>query len=166
MIVEAAKKINQSIGFPWQLIAAQGCLESNYGQSVPVDHNNQKYSYNTFGIKGTGPAGSVACVTSEYVTDAEAQAMKVKDPRTIITTERQNGKVKVLIYADFKAFNSVAESLDWYMKLMQNPRYQEVWKYKNDPVGAAHAVQRCGYATDPRYADKLIALMRAEHWIV
>lgn len=39
-----------------------------------------------------------------------------------------------------------------------NPRYAGVVA-AGDPVQAAHALQRGGYATDPAYADKLVAVM-------
>ncbi|NSW92773.1 MAG: glucosaminidase domain-containing protein, partial [Firmicutes bacterium] len=55
----------QKTGMSAALQTAQAILETGWGQSVPVDKYTGKFSYNLFGIKGTGPAGSVVSNTWE-----------------------------------------------------------------------------------------------------
>jgi peptidoglycan hydrolase FlgJ len=40
-----------------------------------------------------------------------------------------------------------------------NPRYSEVLARGRDPLGFAHGLQRAGYATDPRYGEKLASVI-------
>ena len=163
-VVEAAKKVTAATGYPWQLVAAQACLETGYGRHVPVDGKTGKYSYNIFGIKGAGPAGSVLCETTEYYPPARARQLAAEG-KAVMTNDVRNGLVKCIVNDYFKAFHSFEEALEWYMKLVSTPRYRPVWEHAGDPVAAARAIQRCGYATDPGYADKLIAIMRQEGWL-
>lgn len=163
-IVEAAKQVTATSGYPWQLVAAQACLESGYGRRVPVDLKTKRYSYNLFGIKGAGPAGSVLCKTSEYYPPAKARQLAAEG-KAVMTKDVRNGLVRCIVKDYFKAFYSFAEALEWYMKLVSIPRYKPVWDHLGDPAEAARAIQRCGYATDPDYADKLIAIMRQEGWL-
>lgn len=164
LIVSTAQEIEKQTRFPWQLIAAQACLETGYGQSVPVDMTTGKYSFNIFGIKGTGPAGSVLCRTSEYFPEAQAKKLVAAGNATP-TSVRKNGKAKVYVKDRFKAFHSFKESLEGYMQLMKKPRYAAVWDNADDPVAAAETVQLCGYATDVSYAEKLISIMEREGWV-
>lgn len=43
------------------------CIESNFGKKVPREIYTGAFSYNLFGIKGKGEAGSVSIYTHEYV---------------------------------------------------------------------------------------------------
>ncbi|WP_083789262.1 glucosaminidase domain-containing protein [Caldicellulosiruptor kronotskyensis] len=72
-------------------------LESNYGKSVPVDKKTGQYSYDLFGIKGEGPAGSVTVTTTEYV----------------------NGK-KIKIEDRFRAYNNFEESIKDHSEFLRN----------------------------------------------
>jgi flagellar protein FlgJ len=47
-----------------------------------------------------------------------------------------------------------------YARVLARPRYQPAREVTQDPFAFAKALQRCGYATDPRYAAKLSALVR------
>lgn len=54
-------------GVPAAVTTAQAALESDYGRGVPIDLVDGRYSYNLFGIKGEGPAGSVSVWTHEEI---------------------------------------------------------------------------------------------------
>jgi flagellum-specific peptidoglycan hydrolase FlgJ len=75
------------------------------------------------------------------------------------THEFIDGK-KVKMDDEFKEFSgfdgSVAGLVDF---LKTNPRYSEALKAKT-PQEQAKALQDAGYATDPRYAEKLISIMK------
>ncbi|HUC93305.1 MAG TPA: glucosaminidase domain-containing protein [Paenibacillus sp.] len=67
---------------------------------------------------------------------------------------------RVDVSADFRAYDSVYDYYKDQDLLMQRPRYERV-RLAATPEEQARALQATGYATDPRYADKLIELIRA-----
>ncbi|WP_313731424.1 glucosaminidase domain-containing protein [Cohnella nanjingensis] len=119
----------QRCGVPASLTIAQAALESAWGMSGLTLKAN-----NLFGIKGVGPAGSV----------------------TMSTTEYSNGQY-VQVPAAFRAYRSWTESISDHSNLLLKPRYVMVLRV--DGPTAAKAVAAAGYATDPKYAGKLIELM-------
>lgn len=120
-------------GVPAVITTAQANLESGYGRQVPVDHQDGRYSYNLFGIKGAGPAGSVTVWTYE-----------------------QFGEALVKLLADFRAYHDYDESIGDHSALLRgSSRYRNLFASK-DPAKWAYGLQADGYATDPRYARKLI----------
>jgi flagellum-specific peptidoglycan hydrolase FlgJ len=113
------------------LAVAQSILESNlYGKPSGLAYN----SNNLFGIKGSGTAGSVVRETREYV----------------------KGKW-ITIQDKFAANNSLEDSFRQYKKVLELPRYKAVLESKTFEE-AAKAVWKGGYATDPNYPSKLIAI--------
>jgi flagellum-specific peptidoglycan hydrolase FlgJ len=120
------------------LQAAQAILETGWGQSVPVDKYSGKFSYNLFGIKGTGTNGSVVSNTWEVY----------------------NG-VTYRIDANFRAYNSAAESLNDRNKLLLTAsRYEPFRAVMYDSTLGAWAIKRAGYATDPQYPAKLLNIIK------
>lgn len=129
-ILPAAQASQKQSGVPASLAIAQAALESNWGRSGLTQRAN-----NLFGMKGTGPAGSV----------------------TMQTTEVVNGR-PVKVDAAFRAYRDWNESVADYTALLSgNKRYAKV--PRTDGKSAARAVAAAGYATDPKYADKLIFIM-------
>lgn len=132
----SAKKDELTSGVPAAVTTAQACLETGYGKSVPTDIETGKYSYNLFGIKGTGTAGSVKVWTHEVI---NGERIKIKD--------------------DFQAYNSFEESISGRSGFFKkNKRYHHLFDSK-DPDEWAEGLQKAGYATDPEYASKLISIM-------
>ena len=75
-----------------------------------------------------------------------------------MTTEFIDGKPQKMVQA-FRAYDSYAESFADYARLIsQNDRYQAVLTAPNAEM-AAVKVHEAGYATDPKYAEKLISIM-------
>ncbi|MCL1848680.1 MAG: stalk domain-containing protein [Clostridiales bacterium] len=131
----ATQKLN---GMSAALQIAQAILETGWGQSLPVDRYSGLFSNNLFGIKGSGPAGSVLSGTQEeyygvlYRTDA-----------------------------NFRAYGSVQESWDDHNDLLLlMERYQPYRNVMYHSVSGAFALKRCGYATDSAYPDKLISIIK------
>lgn len=116
-------------GVPASLTIAQAALESNWGNSELTRKAN-----NLFGIKGTGPAGSVLMPTTEY-----------------------RGGVARRENARFRKYGSWAESIADHSRLLQTSRYAGLLHRTGRQ--AAYLVAAAGYATDPEYAGKLISLM-------
>lgn len=134
-----ARAASRASGVPAELILAQAALETGWGRySIPTDNGGD--SHNLFGIKaGSQWRGATTDVTtSEYVGGQERKLV-----------ER------------FRVYGSYTESFTDYARLIgNNPRYAGVVAAP-DAVQAAHALQRAGYATDPAYADKLVAVMNS-----
>lgn len=127
-------------GMSAALQVAQAILESGWGQYIPTDKYSGRVSYNLFGIKGSGTAGSVVSNT----------------------WEEYHGVV-YRVDARFRAYRSVRESWDDHKRLLLNAsRYAPFRAVMHDPVQGAWALRRAGYATDSRYPIKLINLMK-EH---
>ena len=131
---DAAQAAERATGIPAAFMVAQAAHETGWGRREirAADGSN---AFNLFGIKaGAQWKGPVAEVTTtEYV---DGQARKVT--------------------AKFRAYSSYEESFADYAKLMKSsPRYAGVVANADTAGGFAQGLQRAGYATDPRYADKL-----------
>ena len=136
-IGDAAVAVAQKSGIPTELIMSQAALESGWGRREIRDESGQT-SHNIFGIKATGNwKGRVVHVTTtEYIDGV---------PRKVVQP--------------FRAYESYEESLQDYARLLtENPRYEKVLKAGNAEQAAVE-VQKAGYATDPKYAEKLIGIM-------
>lgn len=118
-------------GIPAEITFAQICLESEYGTKACIDINTKINGNNYFGIKGSGPAGSVVCLTKEEV----------------------NGKI-VQIEDNFKAYNSMEESIEDHTKLLLN-----VYK-KYTTTGSVEdwcdALVKGGYSTSSKYKETIL----------
>jgi len=137
LITPMALATQRRTGMSAALQVAQAILETGWGQSLPVDRYTGQFSYNLFGIKGSGSAGSVLSATWEeyygtrYRTDDH-----------------------------FRAYNNILESWDDHGDLLLRlGRYQPYRDVMFHSASGAHALRRCGYATDSTYADKLIAII-------
>lgn len=65
-------------------------------------------------------------------------------------------------YDMFRIFDSAWESFREHSKLLGNKRYKHLSKLPlTDYVNWAHGLQAAGYATDKKYASKLIAIIKA-----
>jgi flagellum-specific peptidoglycan hydrolase FlgJ len=120
---------------PAAVTTAQAILETFYGKRVAVDLKTGRYSYNLFWLKGAGPAGSVRCRIRE------------ENPVTGVwewTVSR------------FKAYDSYEDSLRGHAEVLTGkPRYAGAFR-ANTPAGFVRAIAKAGYATDSRYAQKVI----------
>jgi flagellar protein FlgJ len=134
---EPARAASRASGVPAELILAQAALETGWGRHEIATAGGGN-SHNLFGIKAgstwQGPTTEVR--TTEYV-----------DGRPVSRIER------------FRVYESFEAAFTDYARLIGgNPRYAGVVDAP-DAAQAARALQRGGYATDPAYADKLIAVM-------
>jgi flagellar protein FlgJ len=77
------------------------------------------------------------------------------------TQEVIDGRV-VVVRAPFRVYGSLDESVqDLGAFLHDNSRYAGLWARADDPRASATALEQAGYATDPDWAFKLIALIDA-----
>ena len=128
-------------GMSAALQTAQAILETGWGQSVPVDKYTGQFSYNLFGIKGTGTNGSVISNTWEVY----------------------NG-VTFRVDANFRAYHNVNEGWNDHKKiLLELSRYEPYRAVMYDSTLGAWAIRRAGYATDPQYPIKLMNIIKQYH---
>jgi len=131
----SATQLYRDTGIFASVTLAQAALESGWLSKFPVDKNTGQVSYNAFGIKGTGPAGSVAYDSTEYV----------------------NGEA-VSVESRFRAYGSYYESMVDHAAFLLADRYAPVLKAAT-PEEAADQLYACGYATDPEYPAKLTRII-------
>lgn len=133
----AARAVSERTGIPHQLILAQAALETGWG-AKEIRTSDGKASHNLFNIKATGSWQG--------------------DRASVMTTEFEAGAARKE-RAAFRVYDSYEAAFSDYARLLtDNPRYQPVLDARTLEA-AAHALQDCGYATDPRYGDKLVAIM-------
>jgi len=138
MLSKPAQAASEQSGIPHHLILAQAALESGWGQRQILTRDG-KPSYNVFGIKATG-----------------SWQGKTTD---IMTTEFENGEAKKVMQK-FRVYDSYFDALNDYVKLLSNnPRYAAVTT-ASSPEQGAQALQAAGYATDPKYAQKLVGMIQ------
>src|SRR5690606_27514120 len=64
---------------------------------------------------------------------------------------------------DFRAYETSAESFSDYVELISSsPRYAAALEHADNPERYARALHDAGYATDPDYAEKWLAIYRGE----
>lgn len=132
-----AQAASDTTGVPSRLILAQAALETGWGRHE-IATDDGRNSHNLFGIKaGSRWQGETTDVTThEYI-----------DGRRIEKVD------------SFRVYDSFEHALTDYGNLVgNNPRYSGVVNAP-DARRAAVALQQGGYATDPRYAAKLIDVM-------
>ena len=133
-----AQRSAQRLGTSPSAILAIAALETGWGQSM-LKHVSGESSNNYFGIK----AGE-------------------NDPdfTNNTTTEYLNGKSQN-VEARFKSYTSTADSVEGFADfLLENPRYSTALQHASNPERFLRELHDAGYATDPRYADKAITVMR------
>ena len=140
-----AESAAEKLGVDPKVLVAQSALETGWGKSVGKLENG-KTSHNLFNIKVGGAYNG-----NQY---------------TKQTVEYSDGLAKVE-KASFRAYSSYQESFDDYVNLIKNnPRYQGALNVASDSKQYIEGIQQAGYATDPRYAEKVnrvLDAMPAEH---
>ena len=138
-LIEPAKTIQKQIGIPFQVIIAQAALETGWGQKIIKDQNGTS-SNNLFNIKA----------------DSRWSGDKIQKD----TLEFEQGTM-IKTSAPFRAYQSLSESFNDYVDFLTgNDRYQEALQNSSNVEHFLHSLQKAGYATDPQYADKIMATLR------
>lgn len=132
-----AKQVAKDMGVDYRVLIAQSALETGWGEHVIRDkYGNQ--SFNLFNIKADSrwQGKSVSVSTIEYV-DGIAQREK----------------------ANFRRYSSIKESFDDYQQFLSQPRYAKALENKHDAQQFVQELQHAGYATDPKYAEKINTIL-------
>ena len=120
----------------WAAVVAHAAHESGWNRS-----RLSRLYFNYWGIKWAKwmPVGYAELETTEYV-----------------------GGAPVRVRARFAAFSSPLEALHFYFNFLKRnfPKALEALR-RGDPEGLFKALARGGWATDPRYSSRLIAVYRS-----
>ena len=130
---EIAVREMHRTGIPASIKLAQFILESSWGKSELFLKANA-----CFGVKANGSTGPLyACKDDDYDADGN------------------------LIYSDFRMYQTTDDSfIDHSNYLINRGLYDDLFDLgRYDYRGWAIGLKRCGYATNPRYAEKLIELI-------
>lgn len=114
------------------LTIAQAILESGWGCSQLAESAN-----NLFGVKAFS---------------------SWRGERITLPTTEWYGDKKHIINADFRTYDSFNDSVEDHNKLLASTRYKSVRECSNYRE-ACRKIYECGYATDPKYPEKLIKII-------
>jgi flagellar protein FlgJ len=134
-----AEEAARSLGVPAHFIVGQAALETGWGRHE-IKGADGTNSRNLFGIKAGGnwTGKTVDVLTTEYFNGV---------PRRIVDK--------------FRAYDSYADSFRDYANLIgRNVRYAGAAQAGADAGQFARGLARGGYATDPRYAEKLTQVIQ------
>lgn len=132
-----AKEIAEKMGVDYKALVAQAALETGWGEHSIKDRYGN-HSFNLFNIKA----------------DSRWQGHHVN----VSTLEYKDG-VAAKESANFRRYDSIAESFEDYQQFLQQPRYQQALNVAEDSHAFVKELQQAGYATDPRYAEKVGMIM-------
>ncbi|MEQ8485043.1 MAG: flagellar assembly peptidoglycan hydrolase FlgJ [Pseudomonadales bacterium] len=126
------------LGVQPEVLIAQAALETGWGQHRIVAANGRD-SFNLFGIKATSDwqGDTVTVSTLEFIDGVP---------------ERRRER--------FRAYSGLAEAVADYADVVASrPRYEQA-RAAGSSEGYLRGLQAGGYATDPLYADKILAILR------
>ena len=134
MMVPAAQEVCANYHLPWQVVTAQGALESGWMEYTIGQ-------WNLFGRKYGGWGNYIECETQEQNEDGSW----------------------ITITAKFQDYDSLEQAIeDWCVLLEQESVYVNALAGVDttDPIAVIEAIGPI-YATDLSYSDKIIQTMKA-----
>lgn len=141
MLKPHAEKAARLLNINPDVLIAQAALETGWGKHV-IHSPQGENSFNLFNIKAGEPW----------------QGKSIN-----VATKEVKGNVAYSERADFRQYQSYAESFADYVRLIKNNnRYQQALSVGNNSGAYADALQDAGYATDPDYAGKIKQLLKSE----
>lgn len=136
-----ARQAADELGVDANVLLAQAALETGWGKSV-IKNGQGESSFNLFNIKA----------------DKSWQGNQAR----VSTLEYDNGAVRKEM-AGFRSYDSYKQSFDDYVDFIKsNPRYSEALKKADNPAQYVRELQKAGYATDPRYAEKIMRIYNSQ----
>jgi flagellar protein FlgJ len=137
-VAAAARTSQRRWGVPASVTIAQAVLETGWGTSE-LARSARNYFGMTCGPNGGGPVATGCIVGSDRVCDRTGCW-----PST----------------ASFRVYRSMADSFaDHGRTLGTNPRYRSAYKARSRPATFVKRMAKAGYATDPAYAQRVIAII-------
>ena len=140
-ILPQAQAAADTLGISARLLVAQSALETGWGKHT-MKYADGRSSNNLFGIKA-GP-------------DWQGPSLQKT------SLEFRDGILQSQV-SRFRAYDTPAQSFADYVKLIHgNPRYQQALTQAGDDQAFIREIHNAGYATDPRYADKVLNILNGE----
>ena len=102
---------------------------------------------------------AMAALESGYNLNAETLFGIKGEGQVLVTTEYIDGKY-INVKDSFKLYPSISASVQGLYDLMQIERYHPACEC-TDWEEECRQIQKCGYATDPEYSDKLISIINS-----
>jgi flagellar protein FlgJ len=138
-LTEGAKRVEEKLNVPFEVVIAQAALETGWGQKI-IKTQSGESSNNLFNIKADKRWNGDK--TNKETLEFEQGAMvKKREP--------------------FRVYETVGESINDYINfLSNNDRYKPALEKPNDVEQFLHNLQSAGYATDPKYAEKIMGTLR------
>ncbi|THB67951.1 MAG: flagellar assembly peptidoglycan hydrolase FlgJ [Gammaproteobacteria bacterium] len=134
---DKAKSAAAELGVDPAVLVAQAALETGWGKHVISDGDSK--GYNFFGIKA----------------DRSWQGDRIR-----VSTLEYMGGVPKRLKDDFRSYDSIEESFNDYVAFLKdNPRYANALQNSDNPYLYTQSLQEAGYATDPKYASKILRVM-------
>ncbi len=140
-LMPLAEKYAADLGVDPRVLLAQSALETGWGKKINRDMAGVS-SHNLFNIKADQrwSGGKVMVSTLEY---EKGRPLQQK--------------------AAFRSYSSFEESFKDYVEFLKsNPRYQQALSRASDGAGFVRSLHEAGYATDPRYSEKVTTIMRSD----
>ena len=140
----AAEKIAKEMGISPKAIISQAALETGWGKFM-ISGNDEggvkENSFNFFGIKA----------------DSRWEGDKV----SVTTHEYRDGQ-RVTEKADFRSYPTIEAGLKDYSQFLQAQRYEKAMAAGTNVEQYAKELQQAGYATDPKYAEKISRIANSD----
>jgi flagellar protein FlgJ len=136
-----AEQVAEKYGMDAKAIIAQAAVETGWGKFV-IHNADGESSHNLFGIK--------------------ANAQWEGDQAVVDTLEFNSG-IPQKQKAAFRSYASLEEAVDDYGRfIVTQPRYQQAVEQASDAHSYTRELQSAGYATDPNYASKIMAVYHSD----
>ena len=134
---EFSQQPAKELGVDAEVIIAIAALETGWGKHLPTDNGGSSNNY--FGIKADNRwAGEN--VTSQTLEFEENTFNELKQ--------------------SFRAYENMKESFnDFANFILNNERYSQALEFAHDTKRFLQEIQNAGYATDPKYADKILNVL-------
>jgi flagellar protein FlgJ len=137
-LMPAAQEAAAKLGLTPMALLAQAALETGWGKHV-MRFGDGTPANNMFGIK------------ADRRWDGEQLRVGTLEYEQGVAVRKKEG---------FRAYESFRDSFNDYVDFLRsNPRYEQALKNTDDPKRYFVELQKAGYATDPRYAEKITAVM-------
>ncbi|MDX1678389.1 flagellar assembly peptidoglycan hydrolase FlgJ [Arsukibacterium sp.] len=139
-LLPAAKQAARALGLDPMAMIAQAALETGWGQRM-IKTAKGDNSFNLFGIKAN----------NNWQGDS-----------AVVDTLEFRGGVAQKEQARFRSYQTPEQSLQDYARFITgNPRYQQALQLTAEPAAYFNELQAAGYATDPEYARKIMAVYQS-----
>jgi flagellar protein FlgJ len=136
-----AEQVAEEYGMDAKAIIAQAAVETGWGKFV-IHNADGESSHNLFGIKANS---------------------KWEGEQAVVDTLEFNSGIPQKQKAAFRSYASLEEAVNDYGRFITTqPRYQQAVEQASDAHSYTRELQSAGYATDPNYASKIMAVYHSD----